>query len=303
MSVERRPPPLEAVPSLGPALENELFQVLVVADRTAVGSHVTRALYELMDTHGELSILVIVPARHRDLGDEAAAPDAAGVALANRQLARAIELLRHVGADVGGMVGPSDPLDCIRMAIETHRCDHVVVSTVQPHDHTWVTVDLRNQIESRFGITAHHVMGPPMGGFEHARPQRPVRMLVIDDQPDDVDLIIAVCARIDPSIEVTTSTNGVAALASLRTGGTERPDVVLVDLVMPGMSGYEFMEHVRDDPELQNLYVAVVTSSDRDEDWLRARSLGASAYLVKELDVDRFAEGLGSLVDEVAVWA
>ena len=66
------------------------------------------------------------------------------------------------------------------------------------------------------------------------------------------------------------------------------PDLVLLDLNLPGMHGREVLAAVKEDPKLQTIPVVVLTTSEAEEDVLRSYRLHANAYVTKPVDFDRF---------------
>lgn len=68
------------------------------------------------------------------------------------------------------------------------------------------------------------------------------------------------------------------------------PDLVLLDLKMPGMDGFEFLKWLRSQPGFGSVRVTVLTSSGLDRDITEARRLGANSYLVKPVDFEKFVE-------------
>jgi CheY-like chemotaxis protein len=77
---------------------------------------------------------------------------------------------------------------------------------------------------------------------------------------------------------VTAASDGVEALRSI---GAERPDLVLLDLLMPRMTGLEVLRTLRDDPKTRDLAVLVLSNSSREQDVVEIKELGVSDYLVK----------------------
>jgi CheY-like chemotaxis protein len=65
------------------------------------------------------------------------------------------------------------------------------------------------------------------------------------------------------------------------------PDVVFLDINMPGVTGFDLMTYLRRDPRLENVHMVVVTSDDQPETARRARDTGALTTLVKPVDMDR----------------
>ncbi len=83
---------------------------------------------------------------------------------------------------------------------------------------------------------------------------------------------------------VLTAGNG---LEALEIAVAERPDVVVTDIEMPGMDGYALCERLRDEPELRNTLVVIMSSRGRRSDIKRGESLGVSRYFVKPFDVEK----------------
>jgi len=81
-----------------------------------------------------------------------------------------------------------------------------------------------------------------------------------------------------------TASNGKEALDFLHGGG--RPDLILLDLMMPVMDGWEFRRRQREDPQLSKLPVVILSALDQS----RASELGGAAFLKKPLDFDRLLE-------------
>lgn len=77
---------------------------------------------------------------------------------------------------------------------------------------------------------------------------------------------------------VVAASNGLEGVAALRANS---PDLILLDLVMPQMSGLEFLEIAKADPRTQNTPVLILSNLGQDEDIQRAMGMGATDYLVK----------------------
>ncbi|MES2640656.1 MAG: response regulator [Myxococcota bacterium] len=109
---------------------------------------------------------------------------------------------------------------------------------------------------------------------------RGARVLVVDDNVDDIELLRLSFARVGPSCSVvgTTSTKEALGLLATRDG---RPDVVLLDWKMPSMDSPEFIRALRADPRTIGLAVLVFSSSDDPGDIRAAYAAGATAYLLK----------------------
>jgi CheY-like chemotaxis protein len=77
---------------------------------------------------------------------------------------------------------------------------------------------------------------------------------------------------------VVVAADGVEALEMVK---QERPDIVLLDLVMPRQDGFKVLAAIKSDPELQSIPVAVLSNLSQDDDERQARDLGALDYIVK----------------------
>ena len=102
------------------------------------------------------------------------------------------------------------------------------------------------------------------------------RILVVDDEPDITGLVAYHLAR--AGYRVSTATNGKDALKSAR---EERPDVVVLDLMLPGVSGYEVLQELRKRKETSEVGIILLTARREEVDRIKGLSLGADDYLTK----------------------
>ena len=112
-----------------------------------------------------------------------------------------------------------------------------------------------------------------MGGSEH---ERTARLLVVDDLEVNRDLLVRRVARLGH--EAHAAADGEAALQMLRRG---QWDLVLLDITMPGMDGYETLRRIKADPAVADTPVIMVSAIDQTESVVRCLELGADDYLVK----------------------
>ena len=104
-------------------------------------------------------------------------------------------------------------------------------------------------------------------------------ILLVEDDPDVVALASRWLER--EGYAVATCADGQAALAAL--GGGPLPDLVLLDVMLPKVDGFEVLRRIRAEAHLRGLPVVLVTSFSRDKDAQRGRQLGANDYIVKPL--------------------
>ena len=110
-------------------------------------------------------------------------------------------------------------------------------------------------------------------------------ILLVDDNPADVRLVIEALKVGQLSCHITTIENGEKALAWLRVQAKERgappPDLILLDLNLPQMSGHTVLALPKADPLLQRIPVLILTTSHFKEDERQAYQLGAAQFLIK----------------------
>ncbi len=102
------------------------------------------------------------------------------------------------------------------------------------------------------------------------------RILAVDDEPNIVRLIQVNLVRQGYTVE--TANNGVEALAKIR---ENRPDLLVSDVMMPEMGGFELLKNVRMDPALSDLPVIMLTAKTQDKDVMEGYTHGADMYLTK----------------------
>jgi two-component system response regulator len=113
-------------------------------------------------------------------------------------------------------------------------------------------------------------------------------ILVIDDNPADVRLIReALESGAPPAHAIHVAEDGAAAIEIL---GTLHPALILLDLRLPGMNGYEILAQIRSQHRLAAVPVVVFSSSDSQEDILCAYSASANCYVTKPAGLDCFLD-------------
>ncbi len=123
-------------------------------------------------------------------------------------------------------------------------------------------------------------------------------ILLIDDNPADCLLAHEAFELYSDAVSVKVIQDGLSALNWLQAQAARDalPDVILLDVNMPGMNGFEVLSALRGDATVRHLPVVMLTTSDRQEDVDRAYELVASSYLVKNSDFQGFLEQVDSLV-------
>jgi DNA-binding response OmpR family regulator len=117
------------------------------------------------------------------------------------------------------------------------------------------------------------------------------RILVADDEPALLRLLEFVLGRRGFIIQGVT--NGNAAIEVLK---VESPDLVILDVMMPGLDGYEVLTFIRETPRLEGLPVVMLTARAQLDDIQRGLTLGADAYLAKPFDPEELLSVVESLL-------
>ena len=121
------------------------------------------------------------------------------------------------------------------------------------------------------------------------------RVLVVDDEPDIVALVSYHLAK--TGYRISTAATGGEALATAR---RERPTLVVLDLMLPDMSGFEVIERLRDDDATRGLAVLMLTARREEPDRIRGLSLGADDYLTKPFSPQELVLRVGAILRRVA---
>lgn len=121
------------------------------------------------------------------------------------------------------------------------------------------------------------------------------RILVVDDEPDITGLVAYHLAR--AGYRVSTAQTGTEAL---RTARDERPDLVVLDLMLPGVSGYDVLAELRRRPETRTVGVILLTARKEESDRIRGLSLGADDYLAKPFSPQELVLRVGAVLRRLA---
>ena len=117
------------------------------------------------------------------------------------------------------------------------------------------------------------------------------RVLVVDDEPDIVALVAYHLAK--AGYRVTTAATGAEALAAAR---DERPVLMVLDLMLPGVSGFEVLEQLRADNATRDIAVLMLTARRDEPDRIRGLSLGADDYLAKPFSPQELVLRVGAIL-------
>ena len=117
------------------------------------------------------------------------------------------------------------------------------------------------------------------------------KIIIVEDQPDVADLLEEMLT-IDPYEVIKIHSSG-GALSLIR---AEKPDAVLLDIMMPDVSGLEVLRFLRREPGLRQIPVVIVSARTLPEDIHTGLEAGATAYLTKPVDVNLLRETVARVI-------
>ena len=130
---------------------------------------------------------------------------------------------------------------------------------------------------------------------------QPIEILLVEDNPGDVDLTREALAEAKVSNRLHVMEDGAKALDFLHKKGdyaaAPRPDLILLDLNLPKKDGRQVLAEIKGVPELAQIPVVILTTSDADEDILRAYQLHANCYITKPVNFAQFLKVVKTIED------
>jgi CheY-like chemotaxis protein len=123
-----------------------------------------------------------------------------------------------------------------------------------------------------------------------------LRVLLVDDSAADRFLAQEVFATHELTVDLTLCESGAAALEYMHRHHGQLPDVLLLDINMPTMTGFEVLATMKHDPELAHIPVVMLSTSQSSEDIRAAYTLQASSYLVKSPQFNVFLEQVEAFI-------
>lgn len=125
-------------------------------------------------------------------------------------------------------------------------------------------------------------------------------ILLVEDSEDDTELACYALAKCRVPVNVVALPTGEAALDYLTEAmegavSKPRPDLMLLDLQLPGISGLEVLRRMRAHPEIRRTLVVMLTTSDDERDICASYDLGANSYIRKPVELSAFSAVLDQL--------
>lgn len=134
--------------------------------------------------------------------------------------------------------------------------------------------------------------------------ERPARILLVEDSRMDIELTLDAFEQAHPGNDIEIARTGQEALDRLLVGALDPggyplppPDLILLDLKMPGVDGIEVLRRIKQTPIHRRIPVVVLTSSREEGDRAMAYDAGANSYLVKPVSFEGFVDVVDRLLD------
>ncbi|MBX3677543.1 MAG: response regulator [Rhodocyclaceae bacterium] len=118
------------------------------------------------------------------------------------------------------------------------------------------------------------------------------RILIVDDEPNIVVSLEFLMKR--EGFEVAVAGDGEAALQAME---QLKPDLVLLDIMLPKMNGFEVCQTIRSRPEWQSVKIVMLTAKGRDTEVAKGTALGADAYMTKPFSTKDLIEQVRQLLE------
>ena len=133
------------------------------------------------------------------------------------------------------------------------------------------------------------------------RNSRPIEILLVEDNPGDVRLTREALRDAKVMNNMIVVSDGLEALTFLRREGeyaeARRPDLILLDLNLPRVNGFEVLDAIKEDADLKRIPVVILTTSYAEQDIIRGYDLRANAYVTKPVDLEQFVKVIKSIED------
>ena len=114
-------------------------------------------------------------------------------------------------------------------------------------------------------------------------------ILAVDDVPLNLILLDKMLSRCN--IKIRKASNGLEAMREII---AKKPDLLILDLIMPLMDGFEVLQHVREKPELSDLRIIVLSALNKNEDIVRAYNYGTNDFITKPIIFEKLINSINN---------
>ena len=207
-----------------------------------------------------------------------------GAGLTPEQLAQLFQAFNRLGQEAGGVEGTGIGLVVAKRLVELMGGFIGVESVVGVGSVFWF--ELSSAIEPRLVLEAEEAAALAQAPAPHR--ERPHTLLYVEDNPANLKLVEQIIAR-HPDICLLTAMNGSSGIEIAR---ASRPDVILMDINLPGISGFEILEILRAEPATASIPVIALTANAMPRDIQKGLEAGFFRYITKPIKVNEFMAAL-----------
>jgi len=129
-----------------------------------------------------------------------------------------------------------------------------------------------------------------------------IEILLVEDSPDDLDMALRALRKANLANKIQVARDGAEALEFIFCEGPHAgrkiecaPKVILLDLKLPKVDGFEVLRRIKGDPRTKTIPVVILTSSKEQRDVIESYHLGVNSYIVKPVNFEGFATAVGEL--------
>ncbi len=115
-------------------------------------------------------------------------------------------------------------------------------------------------------------------------------ILIVDDTPSNIDIVMEIIGEID---DVAVALDGEEALEIIK---EDIPDIVLLDIVMPGIDGFEVCRRIKGNPDTEKIAVIFLSGDGAEEEKSKAGEIGASGFLEKPIDPEKLLAAVKAFI-------
>ena len=115
-------------------------------------------------------------------------------------------------------------------------------------------------------------------------------ILVVDDTAANIDIVLEIIGELD---DIAVALNGEEALEII---AEDKPDLILLDIVMPGIDGFEVCRRIKADSATEAIPVVFLSGNDSSEEKSKAEKLGASGFLAKPINPEKLLETVRTFI-------
>jgi CheY-like chemotaxis protein len=128
---------------------------------------------------------------------------------------------------------------------------------------------------------------------------KPIEILLVEDNPAEVRLTIEGLKEARIANNLSSVMDGDSAIDYLhrrgKHGDAPRPDLILLDLNLPGIDGRTVLRHIKEDPQLKIIPVVIITSSEAESDIIKSYEAHANCFISKPIDFEGFTNVIRSI--------